>query len=250
MADDDSRMTARDRRRQRAKSRGPDTGATFKRYRVHLAIVLIFGAIVAAMVVSAQQSKGCPGHWHSTQDFFVNGERVSYLHPKYDLNGARTYGGSMAVSAHMHNTGGNDYTWHFEPPTAQTCVEFSDALRVVDTRISDDTLTLDGQQSVTGTFRAGDNGTTLQAYHKVGDGPWEDISMGRLNDRQLRPDERVIVVYGNETTNDLDAFKATAEGHTIESSSSVRGGSYVSAIGVGVIGLIVLGGWHALSRKA
>ena len=250
MAEDDAGMSARDRRRERAKSTAPSgAGRAFKQYRVHLVIVLVFGAILAVMATNAAQGTECPGHWHSTQDVYVNGQRVSYLHGKYDLNGARVNGGSMSVSAHMHNTQGNDYTWHFEPPTAQTCIPFADALRVVDTEMSGDRLVLDGVQSITGTFEA--NSThTLRAFHRVGDGDWQDISIGRLNDRQLRANERVLLVFGN-STEDVSPFQAAADGRAIESSSGTGGSStWVPVFGVGILGLVVLGAWHALSRKA
>lgn len=250
MADDDAGMSARDRRRDRAKSNAPGgAGRAFKRYRVHLVIVLVFGAILTAMAVNASKGTDCPGHWHSTQDVFVNGERVSYLHGKYDLNGARVNGGSMSVTAHMHNTQGNDYTWHFEPPTASTCVPFGEALDVVDTRISSDTLVLDGAQSVTGTFE--ENAThELRIYHRVADGDWESISAGKLNDRQLRANERVVIVFGN-STEDVSPYQAQADSHAIESSSGTGGSSgWVPVVGVGILGLIVLGAWHGLSKKA
>lgn len=242
-------MSARDRRRERAKVNAPsNAGRTFKQYRVHLVIVLLFGAIVTGMSISASRGPECPGHWHSTQDFYVNGDRVSYLHGKYDLNGARANGGSMSVSAHMHNTGGNDYTWHFEPPTARKCIPYEDALRVIDTDLSKDRLVLDGEQDITGDFRV-DSNHTLRAFHRVGDGAWDSISIGSLLDRQLRPEERLIVVYGN-ATDDIAAFQAAADSHAIESSSDVSAGSLVPAVGVGILGLVVLVGWHILSRKA
>ena len=249
MADDDAGMSARDRRRERAKaSAGPDAGRTFKRYRVHLVIVLVFGTIITIMAVNASSGKECPGHWHSSQDVFVNGQRVAYTHGKYDLTSAAANGGSMSVSAHMHNTGGNDYQWHFEPPTKR-CVPFDDALRAIDTELGPDSLVLDGVQSVTGTFR--ENAThSLRAYHRIGDGDWQDISIGRLADRQLVANERVIVVFGN-STEDVAPYQATADGHQIEGSSGTGGNDeWVPVVGVSILGIIVLGGWHGLNRKA
>jgi hypothetical protein len=245
--------SARDRRRERAKAKPSDAaGRTFKRYRVHLVIVLLFGAIITVMAVNAQNGSSCPGHWHASQDVYVNGERVSYAHPKYDLSGSRQNGGSMSVSAHMHQNGG-DFLWHFEPPVAKTCIPYERALDVVDTDLSEDRLVLDGaheQLGLSGTFEVDDE-HQLRAYHKVGEGGWQDISIGSLLRRQLVGDERVLIVYGNETGSALDPFKQVAEGHSIEGSSGGGGkDSLVPAFGVGLLGLAVLGVWHAMSKKA
>lgn len=252
MADDEpSGPSARDRRRERAKANAPGSGArTFKRYRVHLVIVLIFGAIVTAMAVNGAKGADCPGHWHASQDVFVHGERISFNHPKFTLEGARSYGGSMPVSSHMHQ--GDDAMWHFEPSTPNTCIEFGDALRFVDMDLESGRLVLDGGHEAlgqAGTYRNGENGT-LQAEHKVGDGEWEDISISSLNRRQLRPDERVLIHFDNGTA-DQELMRSTAEAHSIQGSSGVgKGSGYVPAVGVGILGLVVLGAWHSLSRKA
>lgn len=253
MADDDTpasepRTSARDRRRERAASKGSDkAGRTFKRYRVHAAIIVIFGAIVAVMAVQGGQGPNCPGHWHSSQDVFVHGERISFNHAKFTLEG----GQGMPVSSHLHR--GDDSMWHWEPSTAETCVPYGDALRFVDMELGNNRLALDGAHAElgqAGTYTNGDNGT-LKVEHKVGEGEWETISVGALLDRQMRADERVLIHFDNETVSSqqLATMRSTAESHSIQSSSAGTG-SYVPAIGVGILGLVVLGAWHALSKKA
>lgn len=245
-------MSARDRRRQRAKSNAPAAGAALKRYRVHLIIVLVFGAIVAAMVVDGRSSAECPGHWHSSDDVFVHGQRVPFSHPKFTLEGSSSYGGSMPVSSHKHQ--GDDFMWHFEPSTANTCVPYGDGLRFVDMELEPGRLVLDGAHAApyAGTYRDGENGT-VRAEHCLGSATsceeWQPISISRLLDRQLRPNERVIVWFGNETEATAE-MRETASAHNIQGSSGVGGSSYVPAVGVGILGLVVLGAWHALSRKA
>lgn len=251
MAEAEEGMSARDRRRQAAKARsGSGAGKSLKKYRVHLVIALVFGGIVTAMVVNAQQGTSCPGHWHPTFDVFVNGERVSYASPKYDLGSSRSAGGSMAPSLHMHNQQGNDYTLHFEPSTPNTCLPFSDALRVIDTDLSSDRLVLDGDQSITGDFRA--NAThQVATYHKLAGADWKEIDVSDLLDRQPQPDERILIVYGNQTEEALAPLRQTAEAHPMTDSSGVGGkGSLVPAFGVGLLGVGLLAGWHALSKKA
>lgn len=218
----------------------------WRHYKGHLVIFLVFAAIVTAMVVTANNAKPCPGHWHASQDVYVNGERMSYQHPKFTLEGRL----GMPVSTHMHD--GNDAMWHFEPQAGTQCSPFREALAFVDTDISPGKLVLDGVHEDLG--QAGvftDNGTsTLRAYHRVGGEDWQSISIPSLHGRQLQPDERVLIVYGNETDDQLAPFKAKADGNEIQSSSRITGPSYVAATGVGLIGLIVLGAWHALSKKA
>lgn len=247
MGDDETEMSARDRRREAAKARsGGTAGRTFKKYRVHVAILLIFGVIVAVMAVDAGKGTACPGHWHSSQDVFVHGERIGFNHPKFKLEG----GQGMPVSSHMHQD--SDAQWHWEPTTANTCIPYGDALRFVDMDLEPGRLVLDGAHAdlgQAGTYRDGENGT-LVAEHKVGDGDWEEISISRLVDRQMQPDERVLIRFDNGTT-DVAAMRQQAESHQIQGSSGGTGGTnYVPVFGVGLIGLVVLGAWHMLSRKA
>lgn len=251
MADEpetDAPMTARERRRSRAQSSKPKaSGTAWRRYKVHLIIVLIFGGLATAMAVNASQTQDCPGHWHSTMDVYVNGARVSFNHPKYDLNGARANGGSMSMAMHMHQP--DDAMWHWEPVGAD-CAELRDALRHVDMELTSSRLVLDGaheQLGVSGTFTENET-HKLSAWHRIGDGEWEEMSISRILGRQPQPDERQLIVFGNET--DVTPFQAKADSNNLQGSSGSQGGaSYVPVVGVSIMGLVALGVWHSLSRK-
>lgn len=246
MADEASEgQSARDRRRERAKAAGgAGAGRTFKRYRVHVAIVLIFGAIVSVMAVKASEPAECPGHWHSTMDVYVEGARISFAHPKFTLEGSAANGGSMTAAAHMHRS--DDFMTHMEG----RCVSFEEFVGYLDMGLTSDRLVLDGAHVAlgqAGTYEeAGNN--TLQAMHRLPDGDWESIGIGTLLDRQLLPNERVLVVYGDDDSTAIESFQDAADQHTIQSSSA-RNTSLFPAVGVGIMGLVVLLGWHAMSKK-
>jgi hypothetical protein len=245
MADEASQgQSARDRRRERAKAAGgAGAGSAVKRFRVHIAIVLIFGAIVAVMAVNASEPAECPGHWHSTMDVYVDGARISFAHPKFTLEASGASGGSMTPAAHMHRS--DDFMTHMEG----RCVAFDEFVGYLDMDLSAERLVLDGAHEAlgqAGTYSAGGN-QTLQAMHRLEDGEWQPIGIGRLLDRQLVPNERVLVVYGNSSA-DLAPFQIAADQHTIQSSSA-RNSSLFPAVGVGLIGLVILLAWHSMSKK-
>ena len=257
MADEpetDAPMTARERRRSRAQSSKPKGGGgrtAWQRYKVHVIILLIFGGLATAMAVNAAQTQECPGHWHSTMDFYVNGDRISFNHARYHLEGSQAgSGGSMSLRIHMHS--GNDAMWHWEPQGGAECIDFEESLGLVDVDLSRNRLVLDGaheELGQAGTFQANDT-HQLQVWHRVGDGEWEKTSVGAVKDRQQKPDERLLIVFGNETEAQLAPFQAKADANQLHPSSGGQGGaSYVPVVGVSIMGLIALGVWHSLSRK-
>jgi hypothetical protein len=199
--------------------------------------------------VNGKTNEDCPGHWHSTQDVYVNGERISFSHPKFKLEG----GQGMPVSSHMHQD--SDAQMHFEPSTAHTCIPYGDFTRFIDMDLEPGKLTLDGAHAElgqAGTYR--DNSThTLRAEHCIGTATscddWENITISKLVKRQLQPNERVLIHYDNGTADEA-AMRQTATSHAIQGSSGGGGGSsLVPAVGVGILGLVVLGAWHAMSRR-
>jgi hypothetical protein len=250
MADEESGgrdVSPRERRRQRAREHGGkgNAAATFRRYRVHLALVVIFGGVTTVLAMQADDTDACPGHWHSTVDVYVLGERVSFDHPQYTLEGSDR----MPFSSHLHR--GKDWEWHWEPQGGEDCIPLGEGLDYVDMEVSGTRLVLDGthdQLGQSGTYTEEGNNTVF-AIHRVGEGEWDTIGIGSLNDRQLKPDERVIILYGNYTDEQMAGYKELADGRTIQGSSEGKG-SFVPAVGVAIIGLIVLAGWHALSKKA
>jgi hypothetical protein len=183
----EERLSPRERRAQRAQAKqSTREGVNWRRYRVHFAIVLVWALIIGGVVANERFGRDCPGHWHAIMDIQVNGEPISFAHPKFTLEG--TGQTEMALSIHMHqgevSSGRNQ--WHFEPPQSD-CVPFEDALRLVDIELSSDRIAFSGPGhealGQTGTFT--ENAThTLSAYHKQYDGDWSRIGVSRLDGRQ------------------------------------------------------------------
>src|SRR5687768_1857532 len=85
------RMSPRERRAQRAQVReGPKGGVNWKRYRVHIAIVLVWALIIGGIVAAEKYGEDCPGHWHAIMDVYVDGQEVSFNHPGFTLDGQGT----------------------------------------------------------------------------------------------------------------------------------------------------------------
>lgn len=245
--------SARERRRARAEeTRGKGgLGRALRRYRIHFAILVVFGGISAALAINAGQPEGCPGHWHSSFDVFVEEEdgsahRIRFDRPKFTLEA----GEGMPISSHLHR--GSDWQWHFEKTASRSCTPFGDALEYVDAELAPGRLELKGAHAEFTPSQAAtytDNGTrVVQAQHRLEGGSWEPIPVSRLVERQLQPDERVLILYGNFTTPEMASLQQAADSHAIED-SLVAQKSYVPAVGVGLLGVVALWMWHAISRK-
>ncbi len=185
---------ARDRRRERAESKKKvDVGATIKKLRVPIVIVILWAAIVGFNVAQGQgligdNAENCPGHWHSTMDFFVDGERVAFPQGPYKISGE---GGKLPLSSHMHAP--DDRTWHWEPSTV-TCLDFRDAMDKVDVDMRSDAISFDGSQTITGTF-VNNETHSWKAYTSEYEAGWETSTISKISGRQLLDGERVVFVY-------------------------------------------------------
>ncbi len=151
-------------------------------------IILVVAGIGAGMYFTAQNAGECPGHWHATFHVYVDDDRISY--GAYNLENQRT-----PLSHHLHS--GDDAKVHFEPPTGG-CIGFSEFLSKVDTRVTSDSLRLDGiheDMRQGGTFTS-DGNRTLHIFHAPDGDNWKSISASALNKRQLLDGERVLIAFG------------------------------------------------------
>jgi hypothetical protein len=121
----------------------------------------------------------------------------------------------MPISSHMHR--GVDYTFHFEPNPSR-CIAFGDATPHVGMSFDANHITLSGAHAQTqltgtdhnqaGTYTAGDHNATLTFYHKVPNAGWETISASSLAKRQLKDGEKVLILYGTYTADQVRALQA------------------------------------------
>lgn len=201
MADDD--LTPRQRRAQQAKKSNKPKASTnlLTPTVIGWAIaLLIIGGVGAGMWFQFSKEGSCPGHWHATSVIVVDGEKVPYN--TYDL------GNPLPMSYHLHTP--DDQQWHFEP-TRIECIGFETALNAVHTEISSNSITLSGERHTNSEF-AGTYETnethTIQAFHAVGwSDDWKPISISKLNDRQLLDGERVLILYGDYSDEEINQWQ-------------------------------------------
>lgn len=196
-------MTQRERRRQQ--SRGSGGGGRQIRWGkviVPLLLLTVAGAVVAVPFVYNDFliDDSCPGHWHSTMKAYVNGTEVDFT--AYNLESQRT-----PISSHFHRNDAR-YKWHFEP-AQRRCIEFREAASYIDLELHGDRIVLDGlhENAPWGGEHRTDGNNTVQALHKVGDNDWRNIEIGRLNERQLRDGERVLILYGDYTEDQVRSYQ-------------------------------------------
>lgn len=143
----------------------------------------------------------CPGHWHATYYLILNGEKVDYR--AYDL------GSPLPVQYHLHTP--NDYTWHFEPSSPR-CIEFAMALSDVHTVLGNNSITLTDDRhaanGVAATYTA-EGARAVQAFHATGwSDKWLMIAIDQLNQRQLEDGEKVLVLFGAYTQEEIVDWQA------------------------------------------
>lgn len=243
----DERMSPRERRAQRASAQaggGRGGGVNWKRYRVHIIIILLWAVATAGIVAADKYGQDCPGHWHSTMDVWVDGQKVVLAHPKFQLEGNQ----GMPISTHMHR--GSEGVWHFEPSPSR-CIDFEEALGYVDIDLQSDRMVLDGAHAdlgQDGTFVEGGN-NTLTAYYKPYGGSWHTISSSRLNNRQLADGSSVLILYGDYNETQVQEYQDT----TIPLPGNLRpaGDKFplVPVMGVTILAVVILAVWNGMSRK-
>lgn len=225
MADDDQKMTVRERRAQNAKATARRTApARLARKAIVPAIILLLVAgIAAGFYVTAKGQGKCPGHWHATFDVYVQGNdgnvtRESYRNAAFDLNG------QTPLRAHMHQSD-NKNQFHFEQ--GGLCVGVKEALGYVDTTLTANELKLDGHHQAmgqAGTYKPEGNKTLTVYVEHVSDRhyqlrngvkviasetlEWKKQTAKSVLDYQLKDGERILVLYGDYTEDQVHQFQA------------------------------------------
>jgi hypothetical protein len=205
MADDG--LTQREKRAQRHKveARKGAPGRLARKAIVPTLIILVLAGIAAGFYFTSKNAQACPSHWHSTFDVYVqegNGtRRVNFRHPSFDLNG------QTPLRAHMHQGDGKNQL-HFEG--GGVCVGVEEAFRYVDVDLEGNSIRFTGiheDLGQDGTFREEGN-KTLEVYIESPEGVWRHPSVGSILDYQLKDGERILILYGSFTDEQVAEFQA------------------------------------------
>jgi hypothetical protein len=212
----DDGMTVRERRAQHARqSARKDAPKRFlRKAALPLFIVLVLTGVTVGFLVSNAQAQACPTHWHAGFSVYVpdadNASRVqevSYRHSQYDLNGKTPF------RSHMHQSDGFNQ-FHFEQ--GGLCVGLEEAFGYIDTDLSTRGLVLDGSHNDLGQAATYRNNDTARLHVYVehisnrtyqGEGAfrqlvsahyeWSEMPFAKALDYQLKDTERVLVVFGD-----------------------------------------------------
>ena len=225
MADDEQKMTVRERRAQHAKSSAIKTAPAklARKAIVPAIVVLIIAAIATGMYFNDKNASKCPGHWHATFDVYVQDgndtKRLSFAANEFDLNG------QTPLRAHMHQ-GDRKNQWHFEQ--GGLCVGVEEALGYIDVDLSAKTLKVEGpvheRMGQTGTYRADETHRLVAYVEHVSDRQyeernggkvivdetleWREHSISSILDYQLKDGERILILHGDYTPEQVEQFKA------------------------------------------
>jgi hypothetical protein len=209
----DDGLTVRERRAQHAKqaARKDAPKRLLRKAALPLFILLILGGITTGFILTSQKAQDCPTHWHAGFAVYVpdpsNASRVtevSYRHPLYDLNG------KTPMRSHMHQADGFNQ-FHFEQ--GGLCVGLEEAFGYIDTDL--------GQA---GTYRNNDTARLHVYVEQVsnrtyqGEGAfrrlvsahyeWTEMPISKALDYQLKDTERVLVVFGTVSDDQLQALQS------------------------------------------
>lgn len=202
----DEGLTQRERRRQEFEKEGKPF-LTAERVRKALPwtlVLLIGGGVAGGMIYTASQTDECPDHWHATFRAYVDGELVPF--DAFSLENGR---GSH--DSHLHAGDARQdvrYQIHYE---GGQCVDFGDFSSHLDMALSSGRMVLDGlheQTGFAGDYRDEGN-RTVQLFHAPNGDDWAPISASALNKRQLHDGERLLVLYGSYTAEEIAALQQT-----------------------------------------
>lgn len=199
MASDDVRRMRQERAAQNRRKALP--AKLGKKLLIGLIAAVALAGIVYAVQQNAETRANCPGHWHATFAVYVDGERVPFPQPPYLMAPQ----GKLPMSLHMHTP--SQETLHFEP-TPPECLGVKDTMNYVDVGLSASKLVLDGPHEegpFGGTYEDSGN-KTLRFFTQERDGDMREESWSDLRDRQLKDGEKMLIVYGEDTQEEVAAF--------------------------------------------
>ncbi|MHB1261904.1 MAG: hypothetical protein ACYC2H_09345 [Thermoplasmatota archaeon] len=224
----DEEMTVRERRAKHAKEQArKDAPKNIARKAVVPALIILVLALVATgFYFTNKNAQDCPGHFHVSFGIFIPGdngtfEKVDFASPRAGNGGAYYDFGNAAgfsLSTHMHQSGAEQGSsalgpsqFHFEPPTANSCVPFEDALKAIEVEASNTRLELKGahaQVDQDGTWTASGN-ETLHVYFQDSAGVWSESSYSAWKGKQLPDASSILLAFGSYTDAQVEQMKAS-----------------------------------------
>ena len=170
-----------------------------KRVLIVAVLLLAVAGVVYAFQQSAETRRECPGHWHSTFQVWIDGERVPFPQPPYMLAPQ----GKLPLSMHMHSP--SQEILHFEPSPKPECLGVADTFDLIDVDLGQDRIVLDGEHGMDGTYEAEGN-KTLRYFLQPKDGDLREVEWSSLRDRQLANGEKLLVAFGTYTDDQIKAM--------------------------------------------
>ena len=197
MASDDVRRMRQERAAKNRRKALPAKAG--KRILIAAIALLAVAGIVYAFQQSAETRGNCPGHWHSTFQIFVDGERVPFPQPPYLMAPQ----GKLPMRVHMHTP--SQEILHFEPPQPE-CMGTAEAFEIVDVELGATTMTIgEDHGPLAGTYENEGN-NTLRFFVQPRDGTMSETTWGDLDGRQLENGEKLLIAYGQYTEDELQAM--------------------------------------------
>ncbi|MHB8634264.1 MAG: hypothetical protein ACYDBQ_09935 [Thermoplasmatota archaeon] len=171
-------------------------------------------ALCAALVALPAGCFGaaCPGDWYAEEVLYLDHHRVNLSDPQYYLEGAQDGASpNMTEAAHMHRTLPGE--WHFQGG----CTSFAAANALLDIHVTGGALLLTGAHENIrlagthavqgGTYPFGP-GHSLAAFDQFVWDPWSPVNVSALMARQIHNGEKVLLLYGNYSTADVQAYES------------------------------------------
>lgn len=216
---DDEKMTVRERRAQHAKQQARKEAPKnlVRKAAAPAIIVLVLAGVGTGFYFTSNNAPDCPTHWHATFGVFVPGENasqpeeVSYRSARYEM-------GLMPPSAHVHQGDGINQ-FHLEGG----CTAVRKAMSYVETRLTATSMELSGdhedlgqagkwRNNETATLRffveQARNVTRSGGAITAADYVWVEMSPGKALDYQLRDTEKLLVVFGDYTDDQVREMQA------------------------------------------
>lgn len=170
-----------------------------KRILIAAVVVLAIAGIVYAVQQNAETRRECPGHWHATFGVYVDGERVPFPQPPYQMSP----GGKLPMRMHMHSP--SQEILHFEPAPAE-CLGVADTFELLDVDLAAGSLTFEEPHGTfDGEYEAEGN-KTVRYFVQPRDGELAEEPWSALRNRQLDDGEKLLVAYGDYTMDEISAM--------------------------------------------
>lgn len=187
--------TVRERRAQHhaEQERRTRPGRLLRKAIVPLAVLLVGSGVAYGFYYTSTHAPECPGHWHATYQVFDNGTALDFQHPRFDMR-------SMSMRTHIHQP--KDYLMHLEGG----CANVSEFFQDMGMRLRQTSFRLD-EQLHEGMTLANEGNMTLHFYVAPSNGTWQEVP--DLPSYQPRDGDRILISYGNPSTDEIARQQAT-----------------------------------------